>query len=114
MSDGIKERVAFLGELIELPDEPALAQAAVMLELPDDEAREGFPFLEPPLCGRRHAVIIGDEDAFVLRGVGEEDGVGCPFRKDVDGSLNVPPSEDEPINELLTDVIIGEERERGH
>jgi hypothetical protein len=107
-SDGIEKGVFFLGELFALPYEPPLAQAEVMLELPDDESREGFSFLEPSLRRRRHAVVIGDEDAFLLRGVGEQDRVGCPFRKYVDGSTDVPPSEDERTNELLTDVIVGE------
>jgi hypothetical protein len=85
-----------------------------MLELPDDETGEGFSFLEPSLGRRRHAMVIGDEDTFLLRGVGEQDRVQRPFRKYVDGSSDIPPSANERIHELLADVIVGEEREPRH
>jgi hypothetical protein len=114
VSDGIEERVVFLCELFELPDEPAFAQAPMMLELPDDEPRERFASREPLLSGCWYPVVIGDKDPFLLSGVREEDGVECPFRKDVDSSLDIPSSLNEPVNELLSNVIISEKREPRH
>ncbi len=85
-----------------------------MLEFPDDESLERFAFFEPLLCGNGYPVVIGDKYPFLFSGVREEDGVERPFRKDVDSSLNIPPSQNEPINELLTNVIVSEERETSH
>ena len=46
--------------------------------------------------------------------VTEEDGVGRFLGKDVNGSLNVPAAENETIDELLSNVIVGEERKPKH
>ncbi len=85
-----------------------------MIQLPNDEPRERFTFREPLLTGRCYPVVIGDEDPFLFSGVREEDGVEGPFRKDVNGSLNIPASLHKPVNELLPDVVVCKEREPRH
>ncbi len=64
----------------------------MMLELPYNKPRERFAFFEPLLCGHGYPVVIRDKDPFLFSGVREEDGVERSFRKDVDSSLNIPPS----------------------
>jgi len=114
VTDRIEERILFLGESFEFVDEPAFAQAPMMRELPDHESGKTLSIRKPFLADGRHSIVIRDEDSVRAGGIGEEDRVQGPFRKDIDRPLNVPPSRDEPVDELLTYVIIGKEWEPRH
>ena len=102
------------GESFKLLDEPAVSQAIMKPELPDDEPFERFAVREPFVRYHSQRLVVCRKHASLFGRVGKEDAVGRFLGKDINGSLYVPPAKKQAIHELLTDVIVCEERESMH
>jgi hypothetical protein len=111
---GVGERVRFGRQALEGRDEGAVAHPLVVFLRPAQHAAERSAFAEPALRNLLRRLVAGDEDAALIRGMSEENLVVGALREHIDGANDVPASVSQTLDDLLTDMVVCEEREPGH
>jgi hypothetical protein len=112
--DGVGEGIGFDRELLEGHDEGTVAHPLVVSLRPAQHSTEGATLLEPALRNPLSRLVAGDEDAILSRGVCEKNLVVGALREHIDGANDIPASVSQTLDDLLTDMVVREEREPGH
>lgn len=84
------ERLFFVGELVELPQDVAEGHARIMLLWPRDHPLEETAFFQPLMSNIYERLVVRHQNAAELRGLLEVLRIQSIFRKSIDTSNNVP------------------------
>jgi hypothetical protein len=109
----VGEGVRPLGELLEGPDEVTIAHAYVVRLLPEDHAKR-LASLTAGLRDGMDLLVARHEDEPFPGRVVEEDIVVDSLTEGIDRAHDLPAAAKEPVDDRLTDVVVGEGWKASH